>query len=99
MSKAFDTVSRPKLLKYLKEILADCEIHMIEILIKDMTLNVKIGQNTGDDINTELCLCDCLSAIFFIFYLCKSIKPMPNEVTEDDHRDLLLYFRLGNKAR
>ena len=43
MSKAFDTVDRSKLMEILKNILTPSELHMMYLLIKDVILNVNIG--------------------------------------------------------
>ena len=96
MSKAFDTVNRPKLLQYLKEILSECEMNMINILIKDIILNVQIGQKIGNDIVTEQGITqgDCLSAIFFVFYLGKAIKPIPLYAIREDYRDKIFWSEL-----
>ena len=79
MSKAFDTVSRSKLMSILESILADCELHMMHILTNDITLNVRLGDKTGRNINTSVGICqgDCLSALLFIIYLASAIKPLP----------------------
>ncbi len=47
MSKDFDTVDKGTLFKDLTEILEEDELHMISILLKDVTLQVKIGNNMG----------------------------------------------------
>ena len=57
MSKAFDTVSRSKLMSILESILADCELHMMHILINDIILNVRLGDKTGSNINTSVGIC------------------------------------------
>ena len=71
MSKAFDTVSRMKLLNDLKHILEPDEYHMLSILILDVRLKVKVGDQEGEEIITEVGIAqgDCLSAILFILYL------------------------------
>ena len=46
MSKAFDTVRRNELFKILKEVLDKDELHMMKILVKDVKLNVRIGNTT-----------------------------------------------------
>ena len=43
MSKAFDTVNRSKLMEILKNIVTPSELHMMYLLIKDVILNVNIG--------------------------------------------------------
>ena len=61
MSKAFDTVSRGKLMSILESILSDCELHMMHVLINDVILNVRLGDKTGSNINTSVGICqgDC----------------------------------------
>ena len=61
MSKAFDTVSRSKLMSILESILSDCELHMMHVLINDVILNVRLGDKTGSNINTSVGICqgDC----------------------------------------
>ena len=73
MRKAFDTVSRGKLLTDLQEILEPDELHMMSLLIKDVNLRVKVGSEKGENIKTEIGIAqgDCLSAILFIFYLAR----------------------------
>ena len=75
MSKAFDTVSRGKLLKDLQEILEPDELHMMSLLIKDVNLRVKVGKEKGENIKIEIGIAqgDCLSAVLFIFYLARSM--------------------------
>ena len=96
MSKAFDTVSRPKLMKFLSEILTDCELHMIYILIHDIKLNVKIGQNKGETINTNVGITqgDCLSALLFIFYLGNVLKPIEEQTIREDHSNQTIWTAL-----
>ena len=86
MSKAFDTVSRSKLMSILESILADCELHMMHILINDIILNVRLGDKTGSNINTSVGICqgDCLSALLFIIYLASAIKPLPPHFQQVD---------------
>ena len=86
MSKAFDTVSRSKLMSILESILSDCELHMMHVLINDVILNVRLGDKTGSNINTSTGICqgDCLSALLFIIYLASAIKPLPPHVQQVD---------------
>ena len=90
MSKAFDTVDRPKLLKHLEKILNAGEMRLMEILINDVILNVRIGKNTGKEINTEIGIAqgDFLSAVLFIFYLSIALEKEEEEAEEkvkEDH--------------
>ena len=88
MSKAFDTVDRSKLMQYLSEFLTKSEMFMLNLLINDIILNVKIGNITGEDIPTEIGICqgDCLSALLFIFYLARAIKPLPMLPVREDYQ-------------
>ena len=88
MSKAFDTVNRPKLMKMLENILTKCELHMMHLLINDVILTVKIGDKTGTNILTQIGICqgDCLSALLFIFYLAHALKPLPNQIEPIDYQ-------------
>ena len=75
MTKAFDTVNRRNLLQDLKEILEPDELHIMSILIKDVSLKVKIGTEICESIETDIGIAqgDCLSAVLFIFYLARSM--------------------------
>ena len=75
MTKAFDTVNRRNLLQDLKEILEPDELHIMSILIKDVSLKVKIGTEIGESIETDIGIAqgDCLIAVLFIFYLARSM--------------------------
>ena len=91
MSKAFDTVNRGKLLNQLKEILTNDEMRMMDLLISDVLINVRVGSELGEDIHTNIGVCqgDCLSAILFIVYLSKAIKPFPKYTSREDHQKSL----------
>ena len=54
MSKAFDTVSRSKLLQYLKDLLEPDDCHMLSILSTDVILKVRVGKQYGDEIKTNV---------------------------------------------
>ena len=89
MSKSFDSINRHKLL-YLSEILNGSETYILHLLINiliDVLINVQVGNETGDNIKTNVGSCqgDCLSAIFFIFYLAKSITPLPTSIERQDY--------------
>ena len=86
MSKAFDTVRRHELFKILREVLDHDELHMIKILIESVKLRVKIGNELGNGIHTNIGIPqgDCLSPIFFIVYLAEALKPiLQNNSTEE----------------
>ena len=71
-SKAFDTFYRSTLLT---DLLEPDEMHMMAIFIGDVVLTVKVGNELGEQIKTEVGIaqCDCLSGVLFIFYLAKSL--------------------------
>ena len=54
MSKAFDSINRKKLMTYLSEILNEDEMYMMNLLINDITINVKYGNEQGKDIRTNV---------------------------------------------
>ncbi len=98
MSKAFDTVRRNELFKILKEVLDDDDLHMMKILVENVKLKVKIGNEIGNDIHTNIRIPqgDCLSPIFFIVYLAEALKPIlhTNNVegkrnSKDDHNIII----------
>ena len=53
MSKAFDTVDRTTLLKFLQEILDPDELFLINLLINDFEYQVRIGKTIGEIIKTK----------------------------------------------
>ena len=75
MSKAFDTVNREILFNHLERILNPDELHLLSMLTNRPIIKVKVKEELGRDFNTEIGIMqgDCLSAIFFIFYLSKSL--------------------------
>ena len=75
MSKAFDTVSREKLLKELQEVLEPDELHIMSLLVTDVNLRVKVVKEKGENIKTEIGIAQghSLSAVLFIFYLARSM--------------------------
>ena len=87
MSKAFDTVKRPKLMEILSK-LTESELHMMHILINDVIINVKISNHTGSNIHTKIGIYqgDCLSALLFILYLSNAIKPIPSQIEAIDYQ-------------
>ena len=54
MSKAFDTVRRNELFKILKEVFDDDDLHMMKVLVEHFKLKVKIGNEIGNDIHTNI---------------------------------------------
>ena len=84
MSKAFDTVNRKKLTEDLKSVLERDELHMMDILIKDVTMKVKVNDQLGEEFTTTVGIAqgDCLSAVLFIYYLARTLN---KEHQEHDH--------------
>ncbi len=76
MSKAFDTVKRGKLIKQLQDILQPDELHMILLLIKYITLQVRYSCTLGKKFrtNTVVPQGDGLSPILFTLYLAKALN-------------------------
>ena len=77
MSKAFDTVNRKKLFDGLKEVLLPEELYLLHILINDVFIKVRVGEDLSEEIKTLIGIMqgDCLSAILFIFYLTQALTP------------------------
>ena len=71
MTKAFDTINREHLYKLLSDILDPDELNIMNILLKDVTLQVKNNIAKGQTFTTTLGIPqgDCLSAILFTLYL------------------------------
>ena len=69
MSKAFDTVERGKLFEILKKIFDEDELHLMKVLSQDVQLQVRIGNQTGKAIKTNIGVPqgDCLSPVLFNF--------------------------------
>ena len=84
---AFDPVKRATLIKDLKEILDDDEIHMMYILLKVVEYQVRCGNTLGNTIKTNIGTPpgDCLSAVLFTFYLAKSLEQKPSDETHEHH--------------
>ena len=80
MSKAFDTVNRKKLFDGLKEVLLPEELFLLHVLINDVFIRVRVGEDLSEEIKTLIGIIqgDCLSAILFIFYLALSLTPKEN---------------------
>ncbi len=76
MTKAFDTVDRGQLFEDLKEILEPDELHMIAILLKNVSLTVRIKKTLGEKFTTNVGVPqgDCLSPVLFTYYLAKALK-------------------------
>ena len=100
MSAAFDTIDRRELLTILKEILNDDEVRIIQYLLSETKLNVRIdGNNTERPFisNIGTPQGDSLSPVLFIVYLEHSLRDirsrpedtMPNEIIYADDIDFI----------
>ena len=69
----------------LKVILEDDELHLIQLLLKDVKLAVKVENNIGPEFTTNVGSPqgDCASPIFFIFYLAKALEEQRKHTIED----------------
>ena len=77
MSKAFDTVDRKQLFEALEEVLLPEELHLLHILINDVFIQVRVGDDLSPAFKSLIGIIqgDCLSAILFIFYLAIALTP------------------------
>ena len=96
MSKAFDSVNRNKLMEYLNDILSPGEMRLSYLLISGVKLKVRVGKEFGVPILTNIGVVqgDGLSAILFIYYLAKSVKPFPRITIREDHEGEVLWSPL-----
>jgi len=96
MSKAFDSVKRTILLDDLKQIVEADELHILQILIKDVTLQVRNINKLGNKFETNIGIPqgDCLSPILFTFYLANSLKDQ-----QDCDNNLLTEHNYSNKDK
>ena len=84
MSKAFDTVLRFNLYEDLKTVLDNDELHIVCMMIREVTLQVRCGKTVRGKIVTNIGVPqgDSLSPILFTLYLSQALKPRP---TKEDH--------------
>ena len=76
MTKAFDSINREHLYKPLSDILDPDELNIMNILLKDVTLQVKNNIAKGQTFTTTLGIPqgDCLIAIMFTLYLSNTLS-------------------------
>ena len=86
MSIAFDTVNRKTLFELLAEVLNPDKLHIMKLLTEDVKLRVNIKDERGEEIVTDTGVPqgDCMSALLFIFYLAKALKP-PQAPSDQEH--------------
>ena len=83
MSKAFDTVKRNTLFEDLGKIVDNDELHMLKILIKDVELQVRCGQQLGEKFKTNIGVPqgDCLSPVLFTLYLANALEDTKEDIS------------------
>ena len=81
-------------MQQLQEILTDGEMFILNLLINDVVLNVRLGNKIGKDIKTEVGICqgDCLSALLLIFYLAHAIKELPTHQARRSRCDCCCFY-------
>ena len=89
LSKAFDNVDRSKLIQILKNILSPDELHMVTIMLKDTSLQIRYDGKLGETFKSDIGVPqgDGLSPILFTLYLAKALGPASNylSTTLSDH--------------
>ncbi len=83
MSKAFETVERNTLYDDLAEIVEPDELIMMNILLKDVVIQIRCGTTIGEEIQTNIGAPqgDCASALFSVLYLAQALKPKRDVIT------------------
>lgn len=91
ISKAFNSIDRTTFLSQLEEVFNQSEIYRINILVNEVIINVQYGMERGAAVLTKTGTCqgDCLSVIFLIIYLAKTITPLPQYIDSIDSNKML----------
>ena len=97
MSKAFDSLDRNTLLEELSKVLNENELHLMYLLIVDVELKIRVGDEESENFITNIGSCqgDCLSALLFIFYLAKALTGMTKHRCAEDHKHRILWSALS----
>ena len=82
MSRAFDTISRQKLLQVMSTIVHCDELRMIQMLMLNTTLEVKVGNHLAPSFKTTIGSPqgDSLSPVLFTCYLEEALKELRTRV-------------------
>ena len=90
MTKAFDTINSEHLHKLLSDILDPDELNIMNILLNDVTLQVKNNKTKRQTFTTTLGIPqgDCLSAILFTLYISNTLSAkIPTHLCDDNYDD------------
>ncbi|XP_065180226.1 uncharacterized protein LOC135810663 [Sycon ciliatum] len=91
MSKAFDTVSRAKLLTVMEPIVGEDNIRLIRVLLCNTTLRIRLGTDMSSLFNTNVGTPqgDALSPVLFVVYLESALRDFraaaPPRPLQDQH--------------
>ena len=89
MSRAFDTIERGILLEDLKELLEPDILHLVNLLLTDVQIQVKYKNKIGETFKPNIGSPqgDCASPIWFIFYLHKALQTIKSPQIRDIKKD------------
>ena len=95
MTKAFDTINREHLYQLSSDILEPDELNIMNILMKDVILQVKKNITKGQSFTTTLGISqgDCLSAIPFTLYLSNTLSAkVPTHLYDHYYHNAHIYI-------